>query len=276
MTYVNRDFKNSKGNKLHVHQWTHPSPSASVLIVHGYTEHAYRYDEFASFLVENSIEVFAYDQQGHGRSEGLSAYIPQFENLVADLSEVIQFLALKNPVFLIGQSMGGLVVSHFCVKHNVSNIQGAILCAPALKLDDDLSPILVKLAPFIAYFFPKLPTERLKAEHLSRDENVVDDYLNDPLVYTKGTRARTGSELIQAIKAIPELAPQFKTPLLILHGSADKITDPDGSHHFCQLAGSVDKDFKRLDGLYHDILHEPEKQELYESILTWIRERTTQ
>jgi alpha-beta hydrolase superfamily lysophospholipase len=275
MTYLQKEFTTSRGIKLHIHQWSQPAATASVLIVHGYTEHAYRYDEFASHLVSEGIEVFAYDQRGHGRSEGLRAYIPRFEELVDDLGQVMKFLTIKKPLFLLGQSMGGLVVSKFCATHDTADIRGAILCAPALKLDDDLSPILVKIAPLIALFFPRLPTERLNANYLSRDQEVVNNYLNDPLVYTKGTRARTGSELIKAIKSLPGLAPNFKCALLILHGSADKITDPAGSSQFCKLAGSLDKEFKSLDGLYHDILHEPEKEELYQIILNWIRERTS-
>ncbi len=59
---------------------------------------------------ESQIEVFSYDQLGHGSSGGLQGYIPSFDVLVDDVNSVIrEYKDDQVPNFLFGHSMGGLV-----------------------------------------------------------------------------------------------------------------------------------------------------------------------
>ena len=62
---------------------------ANIIIVHGLAEHLDRYDEITSYLNENEFNVIRYDQRGHGRSEGKQTFYSNKDEIVEDLSAVI-------------------------------------------------------------------------------------------------------------------------------------------------------------------------------------------
>ena len=62
-------------------------------------------------------------------------------------------------------------------------------------------------------------------------------------------------------------------PLLILHGTADKATRPEGSQQFFDEAGSDDKTLKLYEGYYHDLLNDLGKEQVFDDIVAWIDER---
>ena len=63
---------------------------------------------------------------------------------------------------------------------------------------------------------------------------------------------------------------QFTLPLLILHGTADKVTKPSGSKEFYEKAGSSDKTLKLYEGHFHDLLADVGKQQVMADIQAWI------
>lgn len=63
------------------------------------------------------------------------------------------------------------------------------------------------------------------------------------------------------------------TPFFVLHGSADSVTDPEASKKLYKMAASTDKKIRLLDGLLHDLLFEPEKEEIMQDIIKWLNER---
>lgn len=276
MTYKSSTIKGSGGIQLGTHYWPAVMPKATLLIVHGYAEHGYRYNEFAKFLNESGIEVYAYDQRGHGVSEGLKAYIESFDVMVDDLNKVIQNITnsdVKRPFFLMGHSMGGLVVTKYCIERQPDFIKGVITSGAALKLDEDLSPMLQMLAPLLAFFFPKMKTEPLDKKYLTRSPDNLKSYMSDPLNYLEGTRARTGAEMIKTIKDTSKKLDQFRLSLLAMHGTGEKLTDPKGTKALYEQSINSDKTLKLYDGLYHELIHEPEKEMVMNDILCWIEER---
>jgi len=61
-----------------------------------------------------------------------------------------------------------------------------------------------------------------------------------------------------------------RTPVLILHGSADKATKPSGSQFFYDTTGSKDKTLKLYEGHFHDLLADLGKQQVMADIQAWI------
>lgn len=259
------------GTKIHLHTWTVDKSQATLLLVHGYAEHAGRYQEFAKFLNEKNISLISYDQRGYGLSEGLRAYVNRFEDYVTDLVEVRQ--NIDGPVFLMGHSMGGLVGVQYILNKSDATIKGLISSSAALQLDPNLSPILQRLAPILGWLFPKLQTEKLDKTYLTRDPNVLEAYMNDPLMYLKGTRARTGAEMLKAIAANRARFKEVSVPLLAIHGAGDQLTMPGGTEKLYNDAKSVDKTLKLYPELYHELLNEPEKETVMSDIANWILER---
>jgi acylglycerol lipase len=127
--------------------------------------------------------------------------------------------------------------------------------------------VLASIAPESGLF-------NLDLHDFSRDPEVVREALNDPLVYQEGAPVHTANELVHAIDEIDEHMDRVAVPLLVMHGTADKVTPEEGSKELSRRARSWDKTLKLYDGLYHDLLHEREKEQVTTDIASWIAERS--
>ncbi len=269
-------FTAKEGKKLFKQKWKpEQQHQASLIIVHGYAEHSSRYAHVADFFNQHGISVHSFDLRGHGKSDGPPAFVNSFEEYYEDLDEFWAdegFDRSDKPVFLLGHSMGGLIVANYCVTRK-PKLAGVLLSAAALKISDDVSPLLQKVSGFVAAIAPKLPTIKLDSKAVSRDADVVEKYENDPLNYRGGTKARMGSEIVNATKFIQSNMHKFDLPVMIMHGTDDRLTDPLGSQQLHQRSSSKDKSLKLWKGLYHEILNEPEQKEVMQMMLDWINAR---
>ncbi len=262
------------GLSLSTRYWApeHLKASSLLIIVHGIGEHIARYQHLAEVLTQQGVVVAGYDMRGHGLSEGLRAYVHRWSDYISDLKIFVDD-ALKHrqdvPVFYLGHSLGGLILTDFLLKYDPA-LSGVILSSPALKVSEDLSPLLQKLAPVLSALVPKLKTVPLDTQHISRDPAVVKSYENDPLIYHDGVRARTGGEVLKATKRLQSSIPQFKYPVLLMHGTADKLTDPEGSRAFYKAISSEDKSLDLMEGWYHELMNEPGKEQILQRITSWM------
>ena len=76
-----------------------------------------------------------------------------------------------------------------------------------------------------------------------------------------------------AIERYPAEVPSLEIPILVMHGTADRITPIAGSEMVRERAGSEDVTFTRYDGLYHEILNEPEREHVLNEIADWVEAR---
>lgn len=261
---------------LYLQAWQVEAPRAALLIVHGLNDHSSRYQHIAQYLNTKNITVFGYDQIGHGKATGLRAYIHNFDDLVHDLESVIR--AVKEeignlPLFVMGHSMGGAVVTKFVLTKPTDAIKGILLSSAALKTNDDMSPIMQKLSGFLSNIIPKAAVVPLEAKHISRDENEVQKYINDPLMPKVNIRVRTGSEIIKATKFIQENMHKITIPMLISHGTADKLTDPKGSQWLYDRAKSEDKTLQLHEGFYHETFNDLGKEKVLQNVADWLEKR---
>jgi alpha-beta hydrolase superfamily lysophospholipase len=257
--------------KLYVCRNEVENPKAQLLFIHGYTEHCRRYDKLVEVCNNIGYNVIRYDQRGYGRSEGKRAYINRFQEYNDDLLKVIDAeVDLKLPLFIGGASMGGLILVKHLIDHGDEDIAGALLLSPALKIDDDISPLLRKMSGFLGRFFPWLKTIKLESKFLSRDPEVEKEYLADPLIYKKGAYARTASEMLKSMEYIQDKMDKISCPITILHGTADKLTDPEGSRKLNDMASSEDKSIHLFEGFYHELLNEPDNEKVFTTITSWL------
>ncbi len=274
------NFQLAGGKMMFTQSWTVTSEQniqakANMILVHGYAEHSSRYSEMAEKLLSAGINVYTFDLTGHGKSSGRKAYIDRFQDYVKDLNDLKNKVNMSPdlPTFIYGHSMGALVViSDILLKK--SSYDGVIFSAPALKIQEDLSPFLQKISGVMSVIVPKLKTVVLDSSLISRDPKEVDKYQRDPLNYRGGTYARTGAEIIKTTKICAELFHEFTLPVFVTHGSADGLTDPSTSQEFYDECSSKDKTIKIYEGLYHEIMREPEKNEVIQDIIDWIVSRS--
>ncbi len=246
-----------------------------ILIVHGIGEHSGRYQHVADFFNSHGYLVASYDQRGHGRSGGEKGYIDDWQVMVDDLG--FWFDRMQNkfpdlPIFMVAHSLGGLEAFHFVVDHQPA-LKGIILSAPALVVSKEISPLLQKLAPLLGRWFPRLKASKLNAHHVSRDPEVVRKYINDPLVNNEKMYARTGATVLEATRRVSDQYDRFTLPFLVMHGTDDKLTDPEGSRLLYAHGNSEDKSINIYQGLYHELMNEPEQQTVLTDMLDWLKER---
>ena len=120
---------------------------------------------------------------------------------------------------------------------------------------------------------PRLPVYKIDGTTVSRDPEVVRAYDADPLNHRGALPARTIGELSRAVGALPERLPALTLPILTMSGSGDRLVDPAGSVLVRERAGSADKTLIDYDGLYHELLNEPEREQVLADVTGWIEER---
>lgn len=246
--------------------------NVSVLMIHGYAEHIKRYEFFYNKLDALGYNVLGYDHRGHGQTKGARAIIDSFDVYVEDMHSMIQsFFKDETKNFIFAHSMGGLILLLYLQKYGSLNISGVITSGAALKMYEKTPALLEKLAGPISRVLPSLPTVPVKPKVVSRDQNIVEDYMTDPLNYTKPTKAKMGYEFLKAQRLASENLSKIKVPIYINHGSSDILIHPTSSQIIYDSIKSSDKTLKFWDGLYHEILNEPEKEEVAMEIIAWIK-----
>jgi alpha-beta hydrolase superfamily lysophospholipase len=250
---------------------------AVFVILHGLKDHSSRYSELAAIVAQKGFAVYAFDLRGHGRSGGKRAFVGKFDDLVADLEIFTKQVRDKNAgksLFIFGHSMGGTTVTLAAIS-NVKEFQGIILSAPALVPGAGISTFLIKITRVLGILMPSLPLMNLPNRNFSRDPLVIAGMASDPLIYNKNAPVRTAAQLLGAMDKIQKNIQNFATPVLILHGTADKLTNPEGSKRLAERAKSTDKTLKLYPGLVHDLVHEPEKAQVIEDIMNWLEKHAT-
>ncbi|HLA83879.1 MAG TPA: lysophospholipase [Thermoguttaceae bacterium] len=259
--------------------WTPKTPSrALVIFVHGFTEHCGRYEHVAQALVARGVAVHALDLRGHGRSGGPRASIRSFAEYLDDVDHYVERLRHKNsgkPLFLLGHSMGGIVAALLVIERRIP-VDGLILSAPALKVGDDVFPLLRRLASLVSRIWPGLRLVRLGCRRLSRDPATVEHFRTDPLVFHGRFPVRSGTEILSAGRRVLRAARAIHVPLLLLQGTADAVVDPEATRDLFAQAASPDKTLKLYDGLYHDLFGEPEKDQVIADLIHWVDFRCSQ
>ena len=252
-------YESDDGLRLFEQEWSpEGTPKAGVVIVHGYGEHTGRYVHVAEELTRNGYAVSTFDLRGHGRSQGdPRTFVRSFDEHLDDLERFLSRVRERHsgrPLFLFGHSMGGTIATLFAIARQ-PEIRGLLLSGASLKLSDNYSPSLITLAKIISLVLPKLRLIKLDASAVSRDAEVVREYVTDPLVYHGGIPARTGAEMNRAMERIRQRMETLEEPLLIMHGTCDLLADPEGSRQLYDRAESDDKDLRLYEGLYHEILN---------------------
>ena len=275
MQHFETSWQSKDGLELYIQGWEPDGKLAAVVcLVHGLGEHSGRYVHVADFLTKSGYALFAFDLRGHGRSQGPRGHSPSFEAYMEDIGLLIQEAEQRypgRPLFLYGHSLGGLLVLNYVLwrkPHLVGVIAtGAGLRSPLLdqKLKIAMARVLGSLLPSLSL------STGLDAATLSRDPDVVQAYVESPLVHDRATLGMTKNS-IAAIPWVLAHAEEFSTPLLLMHGTSDRLTYPQGSQEFAQLV-SCDCTLKLWEGLYHEIHNEPEQGEVFAFLLNWLESK---
>ncbi|HZJ57372.1 MAG TPA: alpha/beta hydrolase [Clostridia bacterium] len=307
MSYNRFDLIAGDGTVITVHKWGLEEgtiASGVVQIAHGMAEWAYRYDYFAKALNRGGYIVYANDHRGHG----LTALKPDdigyisdndgFIDMVEDmrrLNILIQEEYPTLPIVLFGHSMGSFLSQRFIQLYG-SDLSGVILSGsngkqgPIINLGITLAYMEMKIRgrrhksrlldnlSFGTYNKAFAPN-RTKFDWLSRDEEQVDRYMEDPYcggIFTSSffydfLRGLKNITKMKNLKDVPK-----DLPIYIFSGSMDPV---GGFSRGVERLVSMYKNLglKRVSRkLYpkgrHEMLKEINKDEVIGDIIEWLNE----
>ncbi len=241
--------------------------------MHGYAEHSGRYEHVGAWFAGRGCAVHAYDLQGHGRSEGVRGHVRRFGDLLDDLEDFLERVRGEHPglpVFPVGHSMGGLVVSAFA-RERQPDVAGAVTSGALLAVSGGDSRARLALLRLLRRVVPRLTVERrIDPGALSRDPEVGRLYVSDPLIFQRMTLS-LGAELLDAASRTLGGAADVRIPMLLLHGERDPLCAAVGSRVFFEQLTSPSCDLRVYPGLRHEIFNESERETVFADVLDWLR-----
>ncbi|MDY6800675.1 MAG: alpha/beta hydrolase [Bacteroidota bacterium] len=278
MNYQSTTYASYDGIKLSGYLWkTNNKPKAVINLVHGFGEYSERYSHWAELFVNKGYAVHAIDYRGHGKSDGRRGYIHSFDDFLNDIDVLVnesKKIYPEIPQFIYGHSLGGNIVTNYILKRD-NNFTVAIISSPWFKLAFDPSAITLFFAKMIKGVFPKFTQKaKLDVKGISHDNEVVNKYLEDPLVHKK-ISARMFFEIYNAGNWVLENTGLINVPVLLQHGNADKITSYHASKEFADRAKSLNKNitFKEWDGMYHELHNELEYEDVFKFVVEWLESK---
>ncbi|XP_074008998.1 monoglyceride lipase isoform X1 [Numenius arquata] len=295
---------NADGQYLFCRYWKPAAtPRALVFIAHGAGEHCGRYDDLAQRLTGLNLFVFAHDHVGHGQSEGDRMVVSDFHVFVRDSLQHIDLMKKEHPelpILILGHSMGG-AISILTVSERPSEFSGMLLISPLVVASPevatpikDLALSVISLAltssvtacfplpqvfaaKVLNFVLPNLSLGSIDPNAISRNKKEMESYTSDPLVYHGGMKVSFVIQLMNAIARIERALPKLTLPILVLHGSSDKLCDIKGSYLLMDTVQSQDKTLKVYEEAYHALHKElPEvSTSVFTEILTWIGQKVS-
>ena len=282
--------------------WTpETAPRAVVQLVHGVAEHTGRYDHFARYLAQRGFVVCGEDHLGHGRTvdDGKYGYFGRKNGWTLVTSDVRRLRVLMGekypglPYFLLGHSMGSFLARTYlcdypgtvdgCILSGTGQENAALVAAGralasaicALRGPETVSALVDKLSQgaYNDQFKPNRPT----ADWISRDEGVVDAYLQDPLCSFKPSAGMFrdmlgGLRYIASRKALSRMDP--RTPVYLFSGGQDPV-GANGKgvkkvYGYFRAHGTADLSMKLYPGGRHEMLNELNREQVYADVLAWL------
>jgi len=289
--------------KIHAVRWIPEGEIKCIIqLVHGMSEHIERYSYVAKWLADRGILVTGDDHLGHGQSvtkEKLYGYFCKQDPATVVVRDEHRLKKLTEekypgkPYFILGHSMGSFIVRNYIFKYG-TGIKGSIIVgtgskpAPLIKFglclcginslffgDKHISKMINDMSTDSK---SKIPLEH-RFEWICTDSKVVDAYRDDPLCgfpfTTNGFKTLFGLIDRQNKKSNLEKMPK-NLPVLFLSGEKDSVGDCGKgvlkSVNSFKNVGMSNVEYKLYEGMRHEILNEPIKDEVLTEIFEFVSE----
>jgi acylglycerol lipase len=271
-THNTGTFIGKSGTEIFFQNWCVDRPRGFLVIVHGLGEHSGRYDNITNELKGKNISIYALDHRGHGRSGGKRGHIDSFMDYVYDLKLFIDLIKEENseiPLVMLGHSLGGVIATKYALAYS-EDLNALVLSSPGFVPLVEIPGWKKSLSKIGSRYAPGLSQpSNLDARYLSHDADVVEAYENDRLVHDRVT-TRFFSEFSKACEECMHGASDLRMPLLVFHGTDDKIVDYRGSEKLFTCASSRDKNLHLFNGYYHETMNEVGKKKVLQIAARWI------
>ena len=274
MGALTEEWLNGTAGRIFTRHWEpQDEPKANLVICHGVNSHGGQYIRAAEEFSSRGLAVTALDLRGRGKSDGERFYAESIDDYVSDLSLAIELARSKHPelpVYLLGHSAGGVTSVSYALDYQ-DRLAGLICESFAFRV---FAPnFALKLLEGASHVAPHAHVLKLKMEDFSRDPEWVSQLNADPLTLDEIQPVATVAAFARAGERFEREFGRITLPILIMHGTADHATRPDGSEQFYREAGSPDKTLKLYEGHYHDLLNDLGREQVMDDIVAWLDAR---
>lgn len=267
-------FAGFGGLPLFYRSWRPLGPRAALVLVHGLGDHSGLYPLLVEHTTGWGAAVYAFDLRGNGRSPGRRAYIGSWREFREDLAAFVRLVRGREPalpLFLLGNSLGGLIVLDYALERP-AEVRGVIAASTPLG-PLGVPPVRLWLARAASRVWPGFTLETgMDLGGLSRDATAIEEVLRDPLFHRKGT-ARLATEVLATIDRVRREAPRFPLPVLLLHGGADRMVPPRGARELFERLGGPDKEYREYPGAYHALFADLDADRVLTDLERWMERR---
>ncbi len=263
------------GLKIYGHDWSVENPKAVFCLIHGFGEHCERYHHVAEEFNRHGYAFVGYDRRGHGKSEGKRGHTTGFDAFLDEITDLIQKSAERYPgvpQYFYAHSMGANLALNYLIRRQ-PDIKGAIVTGTWIRLGKEPPGILKSILKLINAIYPSFTqTTPLYPDLISTIPEEAQKYGDDPLNHGEMTAA-TATAMFDACKYLENYKGQFPVPLLMLHGSGDKLIDPQAAQRFAERV-SGDVQFKSFVDQAHEIHNDRMVKEVFSTAIAWANTHT--
>lgn len=249
-------------------------PKALIALIHGLGEHTGRYEHVAKAFTDAGYVLASFDMRGHGKSTGVRGHFPSLDVVMQDIRDFFIFLSQRFPdlpQFIYGHSLGGLLTLTYVLR-NKPRLKGVIATSAGLRSPLTEQKVKLLMVRLLGSLLPTtLLPSGLETAAISQDPAVIDRYNQDTLNHDRVSLA-FGKAALSASDTAWSHAEEFPLPLLIMHGTADRITYSHGSADFAKAASKNNPDvtLKLWDGMYHELHNESVKADVFHFMIGWL------
>ncbi|MBR4079231.1 MAG: alpha/beta hydrolase [Christensenellaceae bacterium] len=302
MKIVDDFFKSSDSiHQIHARWHIPENPKAVLRISHGMCEYTARYDDFAAFMTENGFVVCGNDHLGHGESVGEDRLFGYFAHkdglhyLIEDTKKLGEIAADRFPglpQFLLGHSMGSLLVRHYLTQYG-KELSACVICGtlgplPAAGASLAVAKLISALhgakkssgllnAIAFGGYLKRIPKPNTVYDWICTDETVVAKYAEDPFCTYRFTNSAM-CDLIQVYGIVSQNSWAEKLPkdlpLFLISGAEDPCGNygkgVEEIHRRICNAGIKNTQLKIYPDVRHEILNDKSKTEVYADVLGFL------
>jgi alpha-beta hydrolase superfamily lysophospholipase len=265
-------FKGFDDAELFFQTWPVSAPKSIILGIHGLGEHSGSYKYLAQGLEKSPYQLIVSDLRGHGRSAGKRG-VGSVDEYILDIRlfvNVVQKRYPNLPLFFLGHSMGGLILTKLLIRNGSMGALGGVLSSPLYGVTVKVSAIKEKSATFLNAIAPNLTlANEIPNENLTHDKAIVEEYENDHLRHNRIT-PKLYTNMVESFDYVFKNADKITLPILMQQSGDDKVVSQPKGEEFFNLLTTRDKEKIVYEGYYHEIYNETGRQKPFTDLIRWL------
>ena len=252
------------------------SPKAVFLLVHGMGAHTARWHFLARHLAADGYASYAPELRGYGRTpERPRGHIDSFKVWDRDVLAMREMIGRDFPgkkVFLLGESMGGLIAFDLAGRH-AGKFAGAVLISPAFKNGMKFPlTVYVKFVPFLLFNPTHMVDVPFTSETATRDlEYAAVMNANPDELRVASLKLLAGFMPVQARAG--RLAKKYTVPTLFLIPGIDHLIDGKASRKLFKKVAAPDTTLIEYPEMFHALSIDLDREKVFRDIVDWAGQR---